>query len=726
MIDSETSISHYWSERKLHLIQFGNEQDEWVVRWTLLSEEQQEIIRIVLFDSGVLKVLHNAYFDLVVFRFAGIVMRNVYCTMVTEMILNCGKLNREEEEDEDVEGAENGFYSLAALAERRLFVRLDKTEQTSDWSGELSAQQIEYAARDVRHLLAIRRAQLLDLHTWDLEFTAALDMAALPALAEMTYVGMPLDHDAWRANIELAWPVVEQAKQDLENAVLADPLLKAKAIAMGVYKEQDSLNINFRSTTQARRIWGLLLPDMPGTSKAILRGYMKRVYIEDASLRTAVQMYEAGEEEVVKEYLYNNHRDFLIENDMLVPAGSFTINWGSTQQVLELFQAVDKKLKSLNKESMAKFGHVIGEYRKEYTDALKLLSTYGEKFIQNHVEPDGVVRTTFNPIVSTGRLSSRKPNMQNIPSKDHLKNRYRNAFIAEPGFVYVDSDYSSQELVVIAEISGDPVWREALKNQQDLHSVCADLLHKAKWKQAAMENCDYYRMDWFKDHHWLTEQQYEAQGRPAGWVRKQRKDKCSCKLHKPLRSGTKTLDFGLAYGMSKFKLSASMKISVPEAQSLQDDYFREFPLIGRALRALGQFGVERGYIQTLAPFFRKRWFPYWRFARNGIDAHIRGVQYDATLGSIERASKNMPIQGTSADMTKVALWLIFEYIHLNNLSDKVKLCLQVHDQVVTRAEEAYSATWKPIMHDLMLQAGKFSIPSGLLGAETNITPVWSK
>jgi DNA polymerase-1 len=193
-----------------------------------------------------------------------------------------------------------------------------------------------------------------------------------------------------------------------------------------------------------------------------------------------------------------------------------------------------------------------------------------------------------------------------------------------------------------------------------------------------------------------------------------------------MRSGVKTIDFGLAYGMSKFKLSASMKIDLKAAEGLIEDYFREFPRIGRTLRQLGMFGVTNGYIQTLAPFFRKRWFPYWKYARNGIDAHIKDVQYDSTLGSIERASKNMPIQGTSADMTKTAIWLIFEYIHAHGLSDRVKLVMQVHDQLTTRVREDYAMTWKPILHDLMLQAGKFSIPNGLLGADTNITKVWSK
>jgi DNA polymerase I len=329
---------------------------------------------------------------------------------------------------------------------------------------------------------------------------------------------------------------------------------------------------------------------------------------------------------------------------------------------------------------------------------MKLVTTYGEKFIEQHLEPDGKVRTTFNVIVSTGRLSSRKPNMQNIPAKEAVGNRYRNCFIAEPGWCYVDSDYSSQELVVIAFISGDPVWNKALKEGKDLHSVCAEVVYKDIWKKAADPDCLYYK----------TQQ------------------KCKCKGHKRLRDNVKTINFGLIYGMSKFKLSASLGITLMEATQLIDEYFTKFPLIRKALTYMGLFGVRKGYIQTIAPFFRKRWFPYWRFARHCIEGHVTGMKYDSTLGSIERASKNMPIQGTSADMTKVAIYLMFQFIHEHNLGDKVKLVMQVHDQITTRVVQEYAVAWSKAMHEIMLHAAKFSITNGLLGAETNITPVWTK
>lgn len=701
MVDTETTVTDQWSTRELRLLQFGNGVDEWLLQWSYLNYEQRDRVGTILIDDRV-KVLHNAYFDCIVLRFAGYVLRSVLCTMIGEMVLNCGKLNNgddDADDEEDVESAEHGFYSLVGVLDRRLNLRLSKAEQTSFGDDILTESKIRYAAEDVRHLFKVLELQRLDLHLTDLEYTMALDCAALPGLAEMTYYGMPLSQEKWRANIDLAYPVVQQSLAELEQRCHADRNLMAKLEDMGRYSLEDKVTLNMKSHTQMKQVLQVLFPDLDGTAKAYIRGYMKRTDIEDPEKRYVLQTYEAGSTDELMDYMIRYHKQYLIDNDMLTPARQITINWNSRDQVLDLFHVLDKKLPSLNKQSMAKFAHPIGLDLKEYKDSMKLLTTYGEKFIEQHVEPDGCVRTTFNAIVSTGRLSSRKPNMQNIPAKEAVGNRYRNAFVAEDGWQYVDSDYASQELVVVAFISGDPVWNDALRNGHDLHSVCAEVIYKEGWKKAAAPDCAYYHKG---------------------------KQKCSCKGHKTMRISVKTINFGLIYGMSKYKLSATLGITLQAAAALIEEYFTRFPKIKKALTYLGLFGVRKGYIQTIAPFFRKRWFPYWKFARNNIDAHIQGVDYDSTLGSIERASKNMPIQGTSADMTKTAIWLIFEYIHKHNLPSKVKLVMQVHDQLTCRTRSDYSTAWKEIQHELMLEAANFSITNGLLGVETNITDVWTK
>ena len=130
---------------------------------------------------------------------------------------------------------------------------------------------------------------------------------------------------------------------------------------------------------------------------------------------------------------------------------------------------------------MSNHTHKICSYYKGYTDSLKLKSTYGQSFIDKYLEPDGKIRTNYNPIVSTGRSSSASPNMQNIPAKKSVGNRYRNCFYT-PGRLIVDSDYTGQELCLIAFGSQDPVWLECLRTGQDLHSVTAAMVFEKDWK----------------------------------------------------------------------------------------------------------------------------------------------------------------------------------------------------------------------------------------------------
>jgi len=189
----------------------------------------------------------------------------------------------------------------------------------------------------------------------------------------------------------------------------------------------------------------------------------------------------------------------------------------------------------------------------------------------------------------------------------------------------------------------------------------------------------------------------------------------------------KTLNFGLCYGMTEFKLAGSMGSTVPEAKQLINEYFVTFPKIGALLNYLGRFGVAKGYIQTIYPFYRKRWFPEWyQISEDTRAAHLMGIEHSHDLGAIERAAKNMPIQGCAADITKFSLVLIRRCILDNKLDDKIKIVMQVHDQNTTICVDEIAEQWKVKMTELMEQAAFFVIPNGLLKCETNITDRWSK
>ena len=363
------------------------------------------------------------------------------------------------------------------------------------------------------------------------------------------------------------------------------------------------------------------------------------------------------------------------------------VNWDSPKQVLEILKTLIPKLDNVNGKELYKYKNnytLVKTYIK-YKEYMKLCTSYGEKFFK-YLKSDGKIHTNFHQILDTGRVSSSNPNMQQIPAD----NKFRNCFTAPQDWVFVSSDYASQELNVIAYGSKDPVWIKALKDGQDLHSVCAELVYSIKWAEGAEDNCAYFV----------------------------NKSKCSCPKHNTLRTHVKTINFGLAYGMGPHKLSETLQITKQEAESLIKKYFQAFPAIGGFLDKLGNFGKRYGYIKTFPPFSRKRWFSNW------YPKIWDNESSKMELGTIERASKNTPIQGASADMTKLALIFIHRYIKENDVP--VKMVMTVHDQIDTICHKDYSKEWKIQMTRLMEDAANQIVKNKLLKADTNISLVWAK
>lgn len=362
-----------------------------------------------------------------------------------------------------------------------------------------------------------------------------------------------------------------------------------------------------------------------------------------------------------------------------------TVNWDSPKQVLEVFRTlVGPDLASVNeKELQTHTSHdLIYEYI-QYKGLAKLASAYGDEFLR-YVKQDGKIHTSFSQILSTGRMSSSDPNCQQIPQD----NAYRNCFIPDSSdYKFVSCDYSSQELTVIAVKSKDPVWNMALKEGKDLHSICADLVFGRKWEDATMPGCI-----------------YSLNG-----------EKCSCPGHKKLRSTVKSLNFGLAYGMSEFKLSSVARISVEEARALITKYFKTFPNIKGFLDYLGNFSVTNGYITTFPPYRRVRWFP--KAAQKNISPSDRG--------NIDRRGRNTPIQGAGANLMKLAM--VEARRHLKQHPElRVKLVMTVHDQLDTLCHVDDIEIWAPILKRLMERVALPMFPNGEMKADLNISDKWEK
>jgi DNA polymerase-1 len=375
-----------------------------------------------------------------------------------------------------------------------------------------------------------------------------------------------------------------------------------------------------------------------------------------------------------------------VQQDLFKPVEEIrktNINWDSPKQMLELFKRLFPSLDDVNGKKLLKYSHneLVKLYLK-YKEVSKLASTYGESFYE-HTKKNNRIHTDFNQILNTGRISSSNPNMQQIPSN----NSYRNCFIAPEGYVFVSSDYSSQELNVLAYWSNDPVFLQALQNNEDLHSVCAELIFD-DWTDKKEANCMY----------------------------NVNKSKCDCKQHKIYRNKAKSVNFGLSYGMGPHKLSDQLDIPLNEASDLITKFFDAFPNIKRFLDQRGKFGKQNGYITTLPPFKRKRFFPEWS----------SDYTPPKDLGVIERASKNTSIQGSSADMLKLALHYIYKYIDDNNLHNDIKIVMTVHDQIDTICKKELSAEWVKKLEELMEDAANVIIKNKLLKAESFISERWSK
>ena len=379
-----------------------------------------------------------------------------------------------------------------------------------------------------------------------------------------------------------------------------------------------------------------------------------------------------------------------IQADMFTPVEELrdiNIKWTSPKQVLEVFQCLIPKLDNVNGKAMYKYRFkypLIDKYVK-YKEAMKLCTSYGDAFFKN-LSGDNKIHTSFHQILDTGRVSSSKPNMQQIPAD----NSFRNCFVAPEKWSFVSADYSSQELNVIAFGSKDPVWLKALEEEQDLHSTCAELVYGEQWLTSGENNCAYFK----------------------------RKAKCNCPSHKKLRTNVKTINFGLAYGMGPNKLSDTLNINIDDAKVLIEKYFEAFPSIKGFLDKLGNFGKKYGYIKTFPPYNRKRWFTNW------YPKIWDNKSSSMELGSIERASKNTPIQGASADMTKRALVLMRD--HIKKFDLPVKLVMTVHDQIDTICRNDHLIEWTADMKKLMEDAALEIVTNGLLKAEVTVSNCWEK
>ncbi|HEX8357738.1 MAG TPA: DNA polymerase, partial [Segetibacter sp.] len=279
-----------------------------------------------------------------------------------------------------------------------------------------------------------------------------------------------------------------------------------------------------------------------------------------------------------------------------------------------------------------------------FRELTKLKSTYIDALPLMVHRKTGRIHTCYNQAVAvTGRLSSNNPNLQNIPVRTERGREIRKAFVArDPEHVLVSADYSQIELRIVAAISGDPNMCDAFRLGKDIHTATA----------AKVYNID--------ENEVTKEMRYKA----------------------------KSVNFGIIYGQGAFGLSENLKISRAEAKEIIENYKKQFPNIQQYMDTQMKFAQKNGYVETLLG--RKRWLK----DINSTNFTVRGYA--------ERNAINMPIQGTAADMIKLAMIKIHSEFKQRNL--KSKMILQVHDELVFDAYKDEVELIRPIIINCMQSA----------------------
>lgn len=294
--------------------------------------------------------------------------------------------------------------------------------------------------------------------------------------------------------------------------------------------------------------------------------------------------------------------------------------------------------------------HPVVDWILEYRELSKLQSTYVTALPQQINPLTGRVHTSFNQTGSvTGRLASSDPNLQNIPTRTEIGRQVRQGFIAGPGMVLLSVDYSQIELRIVAHMSGDQAMLSAFHAGQDIHSATAAAIY----------------------------------GVPLEAVSKEQ------------RRHAKAINFGLIYGMSAFGLSRTTDLTLAEAENFVKAYFNQFPKVKEYLDSIRRVAAQQGYVETLLG--RRRYFPNLRSQTN---IGLRNRE--------EREAINAPIQGTAADIIKLAMIRLPPALAKASLP--ARLLLQVHDELVLECPRPALTQTAQIVRQVMEGAYTLSIP----------------
>jgi DNA polymerase-1 len=501
------------------------------------------------------------------------------------------------------------FPSLGDLVLKYCNIALDKEARESfiDHSGEFTNTQLTYAALDVRYLKDIRGNQFDIIQDQGQHNVYLLENKLVPVFSLMEYDGIYLNTDKW-----------------LENSA----------------KEKQT---------------------------AIERGNILRKYILE---RIDIKKYSNGLELANALSIPHNTKKLTLELESL--STEFALNWiinnfniNSHAQLKSALSLLGIEVPNTNEDTLQKFknNEIIGLIL-DYRESEKRVSTYGEDFLSCINPITNRVHTNWNQLVSTGRISSSNPNLQNQPREES----FRSCYEASEGNLLITADYSQAELRLMGALSREPEFITSFINGEDLHKKSASLIYDIPIVQVTKEQ----------------------------------------------RHVGKSLNFGLNYGISKYGLYRKFNIPMDEGERLITKYFSKLPYISGYVNIVGEAVWKNRYSNT--PLGRKRFF------EDKILFSSSSEEY-AYQSRVKREGVNHTIQGGIADVVKIAMLSIFSN---NPFGRKLKILMQVHDELVIEVSEDIAEEAKEFIKQEMIKAEQPFLKEIPAVVDVNLGKTWSK
>lgn len=592
-----------WFKDDIVLLQMKIDEEIFLVDVRKLGYNNLKWLIIQINANARQCVFHNAKFDLKFIRTrTGVMLNWVYDTMLAEAILNAGHGKQ--------------FYSLDELAVKYTDIFMDK-EHRMDFVGlkldqPLTISMLNYAALDVHVLQGIKIGQM-DRATEERAVSVLhLDMDLTPVVAEMEWRGIKLDCEAW-----LRLERVARARRDELNYELKEEIVTflTETKIRGVHN-------GFELATKAR---------IPVKTKKLTKFLEEFTSLPDM-------------------------KGWLAEN--------FNVN--SPTQMKALLNLMHIKVANTNEKTLENFKqHGIVQKLLDIREVEKKVSMYGEGFLKDVNEITGRVHTEYFTVgTQTGRFSSQKPNLQNIP----VDGGYRECFIPEDDFVFVAADYSQQEYRLAGAVSKEPEVIKAYQEGSDMHTATAAIIFN-----------------------------------------KDRKD-----VTKDERHIGKTMNFAILYGSTEWGLKRNLKVPIERAQELIQAFFDGYPRLKLFKEMVEDRILELGYSCT--PYGRRRYSP----DRPNLQD---GKNYIIWQDRVKREGFNHIIQGGGADIIKIAMVNISKK---NPFGDKFRLILQVHDELVCEVHKSIVQEAEAFLVKEMIDAEQPFLGVIPAKVDSSVRDRWSK